>query len=117
VGLFHKGGVVGRGGGSTTVHPGVFAGAPRYHSGGIAGLKPDEVPAILQKGEVVLPRGAQSPSGGTTFAPVYHIDARGADAAAVARLEAGLNKTNREMQARIESGVRSAQQRNVKLGR
>lgn len=53
---------------------------------------------------------------GTTFAPVYHIDARGADAAAVARLEAGLNKTNREMQARIESGVRSAQKRNVKLG-
>jgi hypothetical protein len=115
VGLFHKGGVVGRGGGSKTVNPGVFAGAPRYHSGGIAGLKPDEVPAILQKGEVVLPRGAQSPTGGTTFAPVYHIDARGADAAAVARLEAGLNKTNREMQARIESGVRSAQQRNVKL--
>jgi hypothetical protein len=117
VGLFHKGGTVGSGGSSTTVHPGVFAGAPRYHSGGIAGLKPDEVPAILQKGEVVLPRGTQSPSSGTTFAPVYHIDARGADAAAVARLEAGLNKTNREMQARIESGVRSAQQRNVKLGR
>lgn len=116
VGLFHKGGVVGSGCGSTTVNPGVFAGAPRYHSGGIAGLKPDEVPAILQKGEVVLPKGAQSPTGGTTFAPVYHIDARGADAAAVARLEAGLNKTNREMQARIESGVRNAQKRNVKLG-
>jgi hypothetical protein len=116
VGLFHKGGVVGSGGGSTTVNPGVFAGAPRYHSGGIAGLKPDEVPAILQKGEVVLPKGAQSPSSGATFAPVYHIDARGADAAAVARLEAGLAKTNREMQARIESGVRNAQKRNVKLG-
>jgi tape measure domain-containing protein len=116
VGLFHKGGTVGSGGSSTTVHPGVFAGAPRYHSGGIAGLKPDEVPAILQKGEVVLPRGAQSPSGGTTFAPVYHIDARGADAAAVARLQAGLDRTNREMQARIVDGVRKAQKSNVKLG-
>ena len=35
----------------------MFAGAPRYHEGGIAGLKPGEVPAILQKGEVVLPKG------------------------------------------------------------
>lgn len=117
-GILHKGGVAGSSGygHGRSFSPGVFAGAPRYHSGGIAGLKPDEVPAILQKGEVVLPKGAQSPTGSTTFAPVYHIDARGADAAAVARLEAGLAKTNREMQARIESGVRNAQKRNVKLG-
>jgi len=33
-----------------------FAGAPRMHSGGFAGLRPDEVPAILQKGERVLSR-------------------------------------------------------------
>jgi len=33
-----------------------FAAAPRMHSGGWAGLKPDEVPAILQKGERVLSR-------------------------------------------------------------
>jgi hypothetical protein len=26
----------------------------RYHGGGIAGLRPDEVPAILQRGEEVL---------------------------------------------------------------
>ena len=31
-----------------------FAGAPRMHSGGWAGIKPDEVPAILQRGERVL---------------------------------------------------------------
>lgn len=31
-----------------------FAGARRYHSGGFPGLKADEVPAILQKGEQVL---------------------------------------------------------------
>ncbi|HRP76274.1 MAG TPA: hypothetical protein PLN31_19470, partial [Azoarcus taiwanensis] len=31
-----------------------FAGAPRYHTGGIAGLRPGEVPAILKKREEVL---------------------------------------------------------------
>lgn len=41
---FHEGGVVG------------FNGAPRYHTGGISGLRPDEVPAILQRGEEVLTR-------------------------------------------------------------
>lgn len=33
-----------------------FAGAPRLHSGGWAGLRPDEVPAIVQRGELVLSR-------------------------------------------------------------
>jgi len=55
--IFHQGGVVGQGGPKRNVHPAVFAGAPRYHSGGVAGLRPGEVPAILQKGEVVLPKG------------------------------------------------------------
>ena len=31
----------------------MFAGAIRYHSGGIAGLRPGEVPAILKEGENV----------------------------------------------------------------
>lgn len=59
VGLFHSGGVVGAHTQSRMVHPGIFANAPRMHSGGIAGsLRSGEVPAILQRGEVVLPRGA-----------------------------------------------------------
>ena len=33
-----------------------YAGAPRLHAGGVAGLRPDEVPAILQRGERVLSR-------------------------------------------------------------
>jgi hypothetical protein len=33
-----------------------FAGAPRLHAGGMVGLRPDEVPAILQRGERVLSR-------------------------------------------------------------
>ena len=33
---------------------GLFANAPRYHSGGVVGLRADEQPSILQKGEEVL---------------------------------------------------------------
>jgi hypothetical protein len=54
--VHHGGGVVGAGGASRAVSPLAFIGAPRYHSGGIAGLKSDEVPAILQSGERVLSR-------------------------------------------------------------
>ena len=52
----HTGGMVGGGGSVRRVSPSLFAGAPRYHAGGVAGLKPGEVPAILQKGEEVLTR-------------------------------------------------------------
>jgi tape measure domain-containing protein len=52
----HSGGVVGPGWGGVkrNVNPLVFAGAPRFHSGGIAGVRKGEVPAILQAGEEVL---------------------------------------------------------------
>ena len=55
-GVLHAGGVVGGAGPSRMVPAMAFAGAPRMHSGGFAGLRPDEVPAILQKGERVLSR-------------------------------------------------------------
>jgi lambda family phage tail tape measure protein len=56
----HEGGVVG----STSfpqrrVPAGAFAGAPRLHSG----LAGDEFPAILQKGETVIPKGAKLSTG------------------------------------------------------
>jgi hypothetical protein len=67
--IFHTGGIVGGGGTSRAVNPLVFAGAPRYHSGGLVGLKPDERPAILQTGEEVLsrrdPRNALNGGSGT----------------------------------------------------
>lgn len=64
-GILHSGGVAGRDGygHGRAVSPSVFTGAKRYHKGGIAGLQPGEVPAILQRGEVVLPRGTKA---GTT---------------------------------------------------
>lgn len=51
----HTGGVVGASAlRSSPVNPAIFANAVRYHTGGVAGLKPDEVPVVLQKGEEVL---------------------------------------------------------------
>ena len=50
-------------GGRRTLPPALFDGAPRFHSGGVAGLRPDggiaglrpeEVPVILQRGEGVF---------------------------------------------------------------
>lgn len=65
-GVKHRGGMVGTGP-VRQVNPLIFAGAPRYHSGGVVGLKSDEVPAILQKGEEVLakndPRNAANGGG------------------------------------------------------
>lgn len=53
-GVKHGGGIAGEGGTIRSVDPMMFGAAPRYHSGGIAGLAPNEVPAILQRGEEVL---------------------------------------------------------------
>lgn len=56
IGSLHTGGMAGTSSRRIRVSPLMFGHAPRYHSGGIAGLKPDEVPAILQTGERVLSR-------------------------------------------------------------
>jgi tape measure domain-containing protein len=55
-GLFHDGGVVGDGGRSTAIPISAAAFAPAYHTGGIAGLRPDEMFAKLRIGEEVLTR-------------------------------------------------------------
>lgn len=56
-GQLHSGGLVGRGGHHTRrIDPSWFAGAQRFHSGGLPGLQPGEVPIIAQKGEEVLAR-------------------------------------------------------------
>lgn len=52
--FFHTGGIVGGHSTRRTVNPLAFIGAPRYHTGGIAGLAPNEVAAVLEKGEEVL---------------------------------------------------------------
>ncbi len=46
----HSGGIVGTAGKRVTIDAGAIQYAARYHGGGIAGLKPDEVPAVLMGG-------------------------------------------------------------------
>lgn len=52
----HSGGMVNLSGRKMAVNPFIFAGAQRFHNGGIPGLASNEVPAILQRGEEVLTR-------------------------------------------------------------
>lgn len=86
VGLGHTGGLVGAsrvGSGNSTrqVDPGIFAGAMRYHEGGIAGIRPGEVPIIAKRGEEILtqddPRhilnGAMAGSRGPVAPPEVRI--------------------------------------------
>jgi hypothetical protein len=55
-GIFHAGSPsAGATGTSRRISPALYRGAPRYHSGGIAGLKPGEIPAILKRGEPIGP--------------------------------------------------------------
>ncbi len=72
--FFHTGGVVGATYNTRLMHPAMFTNAMRYHSGGIAGLQPNEVPAILQRGEEVLtrndPRHVGNGGGGGTSVEV-----------------------------------------------
>lgn len=61
IGVAHTGGMIGskRAGSGNTgrkINPAVFAGAMRYHVGGLAGLRPGEVPLIAKQNEEVLTR-------------------------------------------------------------
>jgi hypothetical protein len=64
----HTGGIAGFPTMRRSVSPLVFAGAMRYHVGGLAGLRPGEVPTILKRGEEVLtednPRHIKNQRGG-----------------------------------------------------
>ena len=86
-GAMHEGGPVGAFSGVRAVDPSVFANAPRYHSGGVAGLQPNEVPAILEAGEVVIPKDARR-RGGTEAAAgdTYNITIQAVDAQSFAKL-------------------------------
>ncbi|WP_380786810.1 peptidoglycan DD-metalloendopeptidase family protein [Sphingomonas sp. R86521] len=57
IGANHTGGIAGQNtSGTRLMSPDAFAAAARFHTGGIAGLRPDEVPIIAQRGEEVLTR-------------------------------------------------------------
>jgi len=90
----HRGGIAGEATTRRTVHPAVFAGAPRMHRGGLAG---DEVPAILRRGEEVLVRSDprhRANAGGASITVINNIDARGADAGVDAKIRAAMKETS-----------------------
>ena len=76
--VLHAGGLVGGVASHRMVPAMAFAGAPRMHAGGWAGLRPDEVPAILQKGERVLNR--REAAAGSSSAPNITINIQTRDA-------------------------------------
>ena len=92
-GVQHDGGVTGSTSRRRSVPAGLFSGAVKYHTGGVAGLAPNEVPAILQKGEEVLTRtdprhrmnggGAQAPAASPNITMVNAIDSEGVLSAAL----------------------------------
>lgn len=77
-----------------------------YANGGPVGISVPSVPSVKSLGGA-----SQSPV--INFAPV--IDARGADSAAVARIDASLQRTQRDLKATILSTVRDAPSKNIKL--
>jgi hypothetical protein len=77
--ILHSGGMVGSPGPGRMVPALAFANAPRMHAGGWAGIKPDEVPAILQKGERVLSR-REAAGYGQSSAPAVNVTIMARDA-------------------------------------
>jgi hypothetical protein len=77
--ILHAGGMVGSPGPGRMVPAMAFAHAPRMHAGGWAGIKPDEVPAILQRGERVLSH-REAAGYGQTSAPAVNVTIMARDA-------------------------------------
>jgi hypothetical protein len=79
--ILHAGGMVGSPGPGRMVPALAFANAQRMHAGGWAGIKPDEVPAILQRGERVLSRREAAGYGqGQSSAPSVNVTIMARDA-------------------------------------
>lgn len=53
-GSAHTGGIVGQQAKNRSLSPALFAAAQRYHTGGVVGLAPNEVPIVAKRGEEVL---------------------------------------------------------------
>lgn len=97
---FHSGGLVSAGGATFTrsmaVSPMAVALAPRYHTGGIVGLKPRERLAVLEDGEEVLsqdsPRHARNyrNSSGVSISSSVTVNAASGDASTAQRAGEGL---------------------------
>jgi hypothetical protein len=110
----HAGGIVGLSGHSRSVPALAFAAAPRMHSGGWAGLRPDEVPTILQRGERVLNRreAADYGRGGSAGAGItVNIDARGAQMGVAEQIDARLRAAMPELARMAKESVADGRRR------
>jgi hypothetical protein len=112
--ISHTGGMVGAGAPMRAVPVTAFAGAPRLHTSGWAGLRPDEVPAILQRGERVLNRREAAGYGrGAGTGVTVNIDARGAQMGVAeqidARLRAAIPEIARIAKESVADGRRRGQ--------
>ncbi len=112
----HAGGIVGLSGHTRQVPAVAFTSATRMHSGGWAGLRPDEVPTILQRGERVLNRREAAnygPGGSAGPGVTVNIDARGAQMGVAeqidARLRAAIPEIARIAKESVADGRRRGQ--------
>jgi hypothetical protein len=110
----HAGGIVGLSGHNRSMPTMAFAGAPRMHSGGWAGLRPDEVPTILQRGERVLNRRESADYGrvGSVGTGVtVNIDARGAQMGVAEQIDARLRAAIPEIARMAKESVADGRRR------
>lgn len=95
-GILHEGGIVGGVGmPGRYVHPAYFDGASRYQTGGIAGLAPDEVPAVLHRDEEVLTRND----------PRHRWNGGGATSGGSIKMDVNVNLEGANGDAAIEAAV------------
>lgn len=109
--FFHGGGVVGYGGYQRGAFPmSLFERAPRYHLG------VDEVPAILQRGERVIPRGQNDNRSGSTVnvSMPISVNASGSDPSEITKAVRGYVNSP-DFDAKVASAVIGARKRNVKI--
>jgi hypothetical protein len=52
--------------------PALWAGAPRFATGGVVGLRPGEIPIVAHKGEVVVPKARVGRHGGGAYVDNSH---------------------------------------------
>jgi phage-related minor tail protein len=115
-GIFHDGGTAGGAAPGRQVPLTTFLAAPRLHTGTVPWLAPDEIPAILQRGEIVLnraqsaamtARGTRSDAGPAGPVYVIQVDATGATdpEAVAARVEAAVDQA---LAVRLPGVVRAA---------
>jgi hypothetical protein len=120
----HTGGVVGVTPlASRYIHPAYFDGAPRFASGGIAGLGPDEIPIIAHRNEEVIraddPRHRfnQGVGNGTLNQNItFKVEGAVSQDAITAMIRSGMAIAKREAVAAAAAGAPARQDRYNRLG-